>query len=256
MLKSTYRSPSALRYSAAMAQKRWRALKDGSGFSGPGDVLIFNVADPGHKGCVFGALDMAPDPAVLAQRVSWSRAAAHIAAGLRLRRRLKEVDDDAPDAILSPSGAVVHAEGNAKERSAREILRDAAIAVERARGPMRRTDPLAAAELWRGLVDGRWSLVDRFDRDGRRFIVAHRNDIPARGARALSHRERQILAYVALAHPNNLIAYELGLSASSVGMYVSSALAKLRIASRVEFVKLAAAFGPTGPSAAVGPRAK
>src|SRR6185437_13316170 len=44
MLKATYRSPSALRYSSSMAQKRWRTLKKGTGFSGPGDVLIFNVA--------------------------------------------------------------------------------------------------------------------------------------------------------------------------------------------------------------------
>jgi DNA-binding CsgD family transcriptional regulator len=210
----------------------------------------------GHKGCVFGAMDLTPQPSALAQQVSWSRVAAHIAAGLRLRRRLKETDQPEPDAILSPDGKVVHAEGTAKVRSARDILRDAAVAVERARGPMRRKDPLAAAELWRGMVDGRWSLVDRFDRDGRRFIVAHRNGIPARGARALSGREKQVLSYVALAHPNKLIAYELGLSISTVGMYVTSALAKLRIDSRVEFVKLASAFGPAERSAGGAPQAR
>ena len=246
MLKATYRSPSALRYSSSMAQKRWRTLKKGTGFSGPGDVLIFNVADPSHKGCVFGALDLAPGPEALAHRVSWSRMAAHIAAGLRLRRRLNDVDDrtPAPEAILSPAGSVVHAEGPAKTRSAREVLRDAAVAIDRARGPMRRSDPEAAAELWRGMVDGRWSLVDRFESDGRRLVIAYRNGFAASGPRGLTERERQVVAYAALARPNKQIAYELGLSVSAVGTYVAGALAKLGVASRIDLVKLVSAFGP------------
>lgn len=250
MLKATYRLPSALRYASSMAQRRIRTLRKGTGLSGSGDVLIFNVADPSHKGCVFGALDLSPAPSALVHRVSWSRIAAHVAAGLRLRRRLKESDEwtPAPEAILSPAGAVVHAEGPAKARNAREVLRDAVMAIDRARGLMRRSDPEAAAELWRGMVDGRWSLVDRFESDGRRLLVAYRNGVAAGGPRGLTEREQQVVAYVALARPNKLIAYELGLSVSAVGTYVANALAKLGVASRIELIKLVSAFEPSrGP---------
>jgi DNA-binding CsgD family transcriptional regulator len=247
LLKATYRSASTIRYASSMAQKNWRVLKMRTGLSGSADVLIFNVADPSNKGCVFGAPDTSPAASVLAHRGSWSRIGAHVAAGLRLRRRLRAVGDGAttPQAILSPAGAVLHAEGAAKLRGAREVLRDAALAIERARGPMRRSDPAAAIELWRGMVDGRWSLVDRFDSDGRRFVVVHRNGLSTGGPRCLTDRERQIVSYVALAHPNKLIAYELGLSVSAVGTYLASALAKLGVASRVELVELASAFGVT-----------
>jgi len=226
-------------------------LRQGTGFSG--DVLIFNVADPSHKGCVFGAADFLPSPSALAHRAVWSRVAAHVAAGLRLRRRLKEVDNrnTTTEAVLSPAGAVVHAEGPAKARGVRGILHDAVVTIERARGPMRRSDPDAAAELWRGMVDGRWSLVDRFDSDGRRFIIAYRNGVSAGGPRALTQRERQVVSYVALGHPNKLIAYALGLSVSAVGTYVAGALAKLGIASRVELVELASAFRGPGTTGAV-----
>ena len=247
MLRATYRSPSALRYASSMAQRRLRMLRKGTGLSGPGDVLIFNVADPSHKGCVFGALDLSPAPEALAHRVSWSRIAAHVAAGLRLRRRLNELEAPTPpaDAILSPAGSVIHAEGPAKARSAREVLRDAAVAIDRARGPMRRSDPEAAAELWRGMVDCRWSLVDRFESDGRRLVVAYRNGVAAGRPRGLTEREQQVVAYVALARPNKLIAYELGLSVSAVGTYVASALAKLGVTSRVDLMKLLSAFEPS-----------
>ena len=147
---------------------------------------------------------------------------------------------------MSPSGDVLHAEGVAKVRAAREALRDATIAVEKARGRLRRSDPDAALNLWRGLLDGRWSLIDRFDGDGRRFVVAHRNNVETRGLRALTSRERQIASYVALGHSNKLIAYELGLSLGSVGTHLHSVLAKLGAKSRVELIQLASKLAPRG----------
>ncbi len=67
----------------------------------------------------------------------------------------------------------MHAEGAAKHRDARAFLRHAALATERARGALRNADPDQALQLWRGLVDGRWSLIEQFSSDGRRFLVAH-----------------------------------------------------------------------------------
>jgi DNA-binding CsgD family transcriptional regulator len=250
LLRATYHSPSALTDSVkSLGSKRLREFARGLSESGTPlpRIMILNVADPSHRGCVLGALDPGAPSNLMRRRAPWSRVAAHLAAGLRLRRRLADAEKPAEneEAVLSPGGVLLHAEGAAKERTARAFLRDAAVAVDKARGRLRRSDPDAALELWRGLLEGRWSLVDRFDSDGRRFMVAHRNEPATRGLRALTLRERQVAAYAALAHPNKLIAYELGLSLGSVSSHLHSALAKLGLASRVELVQLASSLGAT-----------
>jgi DNA-binding NarL/FixJ family response regulator len=85
-------------------------------------------------------------------------------------------------------------------------------------------------------VDGRWSLVDRFESDGRRFMVAHRNEPDVRDPRALSKRERQVVAFAATGHSNKLIGYELGVSPSSVAKHLGVAARKLGVRSRAELV--------------------
>jgi DNA-binding CsgD family transcriptional regulator len=246
MLRATYRSPSALRISTEMGQKRIGELVTLTGRPSWSRVLVLNVADPSHRGCVLGSVELDADRRPRRQRAAWSRVAAHIAAGLRLRRRLADVrsSSDPAEAILAPSGAVLHADGLAKPATARDALREATLAVEKARGRLRRSDPDAALNLWRGLLDGRWSLIDRFDSDGRRFIVAHRNNVETRGLRALTSRERQVVSYVALGHSNKLVAYEVGLSLGSVSTHLHSALGKLGASSRVELIQLASKLMP------------
>jgi DNA-binding NarL/FixJ family response regulator len=107
-------------------------------------------------------------------------------------------------------------------------LREGVRAIERARGPLRRRDPREAIELWRGLVAGLWSLVDHFDSDGRRYLVAHRNDPRTPDPRGLTERERQIVAYADLGQSNKHIAYQLGLSPSTVAVHLARAREKLR----------------------------
>jgi DNA-binding CsgD family transcriptional regulator len=246
LLRATYRSPSALRYSLDMGNSRMSDLLSVTGQAAPwGRVLLLNAADPSHRGCVLGAVDLRAKGASLQHKVSWSRVAAHIASGLRLRRRLAQIESagSSEQAILSPSGVVLHAEGPAKVPTARDALREATLAVEKARGRLRRSDPDAALNLWRGLLDGCWSLIDRIDHDGRRFVVAHRNNVTMRGLRVLTSRERQVVAYAALGHPNKLIAYELGIALGSVGTHLHSALIKLGVRSRMELVQLASRLG-------------
>lgn len=251
LLRETYRSSIALTYSSEMGDERWQDLLAGTGRggeNGPFRVRIFHVGDPSHRGCVIGAPDIRPAASALTHVASWTRVAAHLAAGLRLRRRLAGASP-CEEAILSPAGALLHAEGPAKARTARDALRDATLAIDKARGRLRRTDPDAALNLWRGLLDGRWSLIDRFDHDGRRFVVAHRNHVTTRGLRALTPRERQVVSYAGLGHSNKLIAYELGLSLGSIGTHLSAALAKLGLKSRLELLQLAASIGTTRAAA-------
>ena len=171
---------------------------------------------------------------------TWSRVAAHIAAGARLRTIASHAKTPAMedgDAVLSPSGAVQDAGPPAQSREAREALRRAARAIDRARTKSR-SDEDAALDAWQGLVAGRWSLVDRFDSDGRRYLVARRNDPDVPDPRALTRRERQVLAYAAMGHPLKLVAYSLGLSVSTIALHRARAMRKLGLRSQAEVVRL------------------
>jgi DNA-binding CsgD family transcriptional regulator len=174
--------------------------------------------------------------------------AAHIAAGFRLRRdpvRTEAVTPEGVEAVLDPDGKVHHAEGAAAASAElRERLRDAARGVFAARGEVRRRDPLRALILWRALVSGRWSLVDRFDSDGRRFVLACHNRPGVRGHRQLTPREAQVATLAALGHPNKVIAYELGIAPSSASTLLTRALRRLNVASRSELVALFAGTLP------------
>jgi DNA-binding CsgD family transcriptional regulator len=174
------------------------------------------------------------------ERLVWSRIAAHICAGARLRRALPVAPGDVADgadAVLSPGGVVEHAEVHAQGRGAIESLRRAARAIDRARSKARSNDE-EALELWEGLVSGRWSLVDRFDTDGRRYLVARKNEPDVRDPRALTVRERHVLAYAAMGHPLKLIAYSLGLSLSTVSVNRQTAMRKLGLQHHADIVAL------------------
>ncbi len=164
----------------------------------------------------------------------WSRVAAHLVSGLRMRWSLEALAEG--DAILEPNGKVVHAEGTARARASRDALRDAATAIDRARGRMRRREPDEAIEIWRGLVDGRWTLVDTYESDGRRYLVARRNAPRAHAPAALDAVERRVLCYALLGHANKLIAYELGISEPVVSRHLARAANKLGFASRVAMI--------------------
>jgi DNA-binding CsgD family transcriptional regulator len=204
--------------------------------------------DPSGHSIVFSI----PLPGVrrLSRRESstWSRTAAHISAGARVRRVIENLSNDdlaeGADAVLSPSGSMLHGEGDAQSPDSRESLRHAAKAIDRARSKARSNED-EALDLWLGLVAGRWSLIEKFDSDGRRFMVARRNDPQVTDPRALGIRERQVLAYVAMGHPAKLIAYSLGVSPSSVSTTRRTAMRKLGLKTTADVVRLFA--GPPGP---------
>jgi len=172
---------------------------------------------------------------------NWSRIATHISAGARLRRGFPAAPSadlsEGADAILAASGSITHAEVVAQSPDARESLQRAAKAIDRARSKARRNED-EALELWQGLVAGRWSLVEQFDSDARRFLIARRNDPHVTDPRALTVLERQVLAYVAMGHPAKLIAYSLGISRSSVSTVRQTAMRKLGLRTTVDVVRL------------------
>jgi DNA-binding CsgD family transcriptional regulator len=208
------------------------------------DSVVIFAGDPTGISCVIAS--PRKSRATLSPRFksTWGRAAAHIASGHRLRRHLRDGSLAATeDAVLDPAGRVQHAAADATASGAREALRHAVLASEEARGPMRSKSPDQALALWGALVSGRWSLIDRFDSDGRRFLVARRNEALSAPRAPLSERECQVAALVSLGHSNKLISYELGLAASTVATHLASAMTKLGVPSRVELVQL---FGRGG----------
>jgi DNA-binding CsgD family transcriptional regulator len=206
------------------------------------DFVGIVASDPTGSGLTLGALLPERSKTTKRERHHFGCAAAHIAAAMRLRCALSS-EASAEEAVLTPEGGCLHAETPAKSAGARARLRESVLKMERARGNLRKTDPAEALALWQGLCGGRWSLVDRFDSDGRRFVIARRNEPDFEDPRALSRRERQALAYAAMGYTNKYIAYALGLSPSSIAMHLGSAARKLRATSKVHLVEMAARLG-------------
>ena len=174
----------------------------------------------------------------------WMRFAAHVGAALRLRRRKTAAPSpEGAQAVLRPDGRLEHST-TAAVVDARAELETAAKDMDRARGTMRRLDPEAASGLWRTMVKSEWSLVDWFDSDGKRYLLAQDNRVPSPAAavtskerKRLSDRERQIVACAAMGHSNKLIAYDLGLSTGTVSVLLRRAATKLGVGSRVALIR-------------------
>jgi DNA-binding CsgD family transcriptional regulator len=239
------------------------AVRDTSGFagsdgerffdaSGIGDLVVVNGLDPSGAAICLGAVTRKRAKLSEAQRERYSRIATHLANSYRLRRRLashratRRTPWDA-DAVLSPRGRMEHsATPETHLRRARGVLKEAAVAIDRARGSLRRIDVDSALGNWMGLVDGRWSLVDKFDTDGKRYVLARRNEPRVEGLALLTERERAVVAYAAMGHTNKLIAYDLGIAHSTVRVLLARAAAKLGARGRAALIAVVrAATEPT-----------
>ena len=84
------------------------------------------------------------------------------------------------------------------------------------------------SELWQGMTDGSWSVVEHFVRDGYRYVLAQRASDSSDSVAQLSSREWQALALANQGLSNKVIAQDLGLSASTVSTYLARARKKLR----------------------------
>ncbi|MBC8070816.1 MAG: hypothetical protein IAG13_20990 [Deltaproteobacteria bacterium] len=215
------------------------AVLDACAAAGIQDMVAVNAIDGSLQGAFL--VGHVPNRRRLSRhgRAMWTRVASHLASGYRLRRATGGAPEPPTvEAVLRPSGQLDHACGPAKEVEARHSLRASVKRLEQARGKMRRDEPEQAISAWSGLIDARWSLVDRFESDGRRYIVAHSNDSPTPPWKSLSPRERQVAAHVSLGHSDKHVAYELGLAPSTVRVLLMRAVRKLGVKSRAELTGL------------------
>ncbi|MDD9946629.1 MAG: helix-turn-helix transcriptional regulator, partial [Myxococcales bacterium] len=217
------------------------------GVKGVRDVFFLKCDHiDGHGTTVFATGLPATPVLTPRQRQLYLMLSAHLKAGYRLRRQLAATQQDA-DALEPDDGAildaasmrVVHAEGSAQASTAQAALVEMARNIDRARAQQSGRDE-RAVEVWQGLVDGRWSLVERFDADGRRFVVAHKNSENVRDQLGLTQMEARVAALASRGHSNKLIAYHLGISEGTASSHLHGAMAKLRVSSRVELVRLIA----------------
>lgn len=207
------------------------------------DMVALQTVEPGGKGVTFAAGLGAHRRWDRRTKRLWARVNVHIAAGRRLRAAIATTSGGTQEAILDARGKVHHAEGECTTKSARDVLRESVVRIEKSRGKQRRSDPEGAIDGWTALVSGRWSLVDRFERGGRRYIVARRNEHSLPDPRALTVRERAIAHLAALGKPNKLIGYELGLAESTIGSHLSTIMRKLGVTRRVDLIQLLAQLG-------------
>ncbi|MBX3225964.1 MAG: hypothetical protein KIT84_29690 [Labilithrix sp.] len=175
------------------------------------------------------------------ERRAFQMVSAHVKAGFRLRRRLGArldgVDATPGGAVLDASMRVVHADGDARDATARELLVARANEIERARSRAGGRD-VDALEVWNGLIDGRWSLVERFDADGKRYLLAHRNEAHVRDPRGLTPLEAQVSRLAARGFSDKLVAYHLGVSEGTIASCIHRSLRKLGLSTRAELVRV------------------
>jgi DNA-binding NarL/FixJ family response regulator len=206
-----------------------------------GDAFYCAALDAEGRGLVLAALLPTATRLARRTRTQWSLLAAHVAAAERLKRRVQEQPQD--ECVLSAGGRVEHAEGDATPARAQECLRAAVVARDKARTRAVRSNPEEALALWQGLVEGRWSLLDRFESDGRRYVVARRNEPDPPNPLALTLRERQVLWHLVQGDAMKVVGYALGIKASALSIVAKSLLLKLGVRSVTELAGLVALAG-------------
>lgn len=166
----------------------------------------------------------------------WERIAIHLGAAGRLSGSALHPEADEVEAVLAPNGKLLHAE-DSRWALQRELLRDGVQRRETARTSKMRHSPHDALELWRGLFAGRWSLIDHEDTDGRRQVLARRNEPSPDAFGQLTRRQRQVLFYASVGWSLKQIAYALGLAEGTITHHLAAGLRKLGLPSRNDLIR-------------------
>lgn len=101
-----------------------------------------------------------------------------------------------------------------------------------------RSSAMAPAEAWRQLLDGCWSVVERFERNSRRSWVARENSPAEAKKRGLSRVERSVVSYLVAGISQKRIAVELRIAESTVSKHAATARSKLGLKTCAELIEL------------------
>jgi len=137
-------------------------------------------------------------------------------------------------AVVSPSNVPLHAQADEGLIDPRDDLRRALLAFDQA-GTNKNRGVSVPIRRWQPLAGSSWSMLDEFEANGRRFVVAIESAPPTRPRRRdLSAREYQVLTQAHLGHSDKVIAHTLRLSHSTVRVLLHRAAKKLNASTRRE----------------------
>lgn len=194
------------------------------------DAVSAQGVDPSGRACAISWVHATDQRISSEVRGSLARIAAHLTSAYRLRYRPR-------GDVTVVEGAADARWGDSLDARAKVNLRTAALAIDQAR-QQAGSSPDEALAIWRALVDGKWTLVDRIARGDRRVFVARPNEPSTLGIHALDAPEQQIISLAVLCRPSKLIAYELGISEGEVSRALTRALSKMGLRSRAELVEM------------------
>lgn len=218
--------PSSLK-TAFFEQLRLHGAKDALGFFGhPGVGRSFMLMTllPKRQSVERGALQ------------TLARVRIHLETALRLRLQPPVL----PVAVLTPHGRVLHAESESSSNQGRNLLIEQVSRIENTRSPLQRADPAQALLAWRALVDGRWTVAERVDTDGKRFYFAYEIAVDAPRYGGLTPLEARLLELAAQGLTGKHSAYALGISEARVSRGLADGAARLGFASISDLVRVAA----------------
>ena len=156
----------------------------------------------------------------------------HLDSAHRLRRRPRAVA-----AVLSDTGKLLHREPDAP--TTERLVGHTQRVHHNGSTKSSDSDESSALDLWPALLDGRFSVVARKNGTRNEHVVLD-NPPEARAFRTLSSREVAALRLASQGMSNKLVAYGLGVSQSAVTDHLTSAAAKIGVASRIELLSIAA----------------
>jgi DNA-binding CsgD family transcriptional regulator len=203
-----------------------------------GGQVMINGIDCSGKGCILYLFSHGPVAISDGQRDLFTRLATHLSTAYRLQRRFADgalTESVGVEAVLTPMGRLEHAEPGAKSAEARQDLTLAVRHRERVRGSAE-WDAERVVRSLKGMVSARWTLIDHYESDGKRYVLARENAPNAVGPAGLSRREKQVVSLAALGRSNKLIAYELGLASSTVRVLMARACEKVGVSTRAELI--------------------
>lgn len=119
-------------------------------------------------------------------------------------------------------------DNNQQHRSPRDYLRRAAMLLDATRA----SQPDALDARGKSLA-GRWTLLDEFEADGKQYVLAAA-DVGRKPSppQRLTSREKQVLTLAATGLTNKEIAFELGVTATTVRVLIARAAHRLGVLGR------------------------
>lgn len=183
-------------------------------------------------------------------RERWVDLKNHVAAIYDLRHRLQGGHFDETNAVWFDTAANCIEAGPAIHGDVRERLRHAIATREAARTATTSSKRIALEKYWSNVLSGKWAILDRFDSDGRRYVIALPVSKYGDRLRGLSEREREVLNLLGDGLSNKAIAYELNISETAVSSHLNTIYRKLGIGDRSAAVQLVRVLRRHGKHAA------